>query len=100
MDRLKLRELVWQFLEDAEPSMHLESEGEDAFTLPEVAETWSRLPDCQLTAMFLGYAIGKGVDIDTFTNIDLEKAVQTLALKADAVDFDWIGDIDATSKPH
>lgn len=100
MDRLKLRLVILDFLDAAEPSMHMEDPDSVPLTRDEVVSMWMGLPDCQLTHMFLGFALARGIDIDTFTPHELQLAIQTVSIGVDDVDFDWLGDCDATHKPH
>jgi len=99
MDTLRLRQLVVEFVVLAVDAVPVD-EQED-FTVPEMLKTWAADPECMLSPMFLGYVIGEGEDINAFSPEALHLAVLSSAeLQASNVDFDWIGDCDATHKPH
>lgn len=100
MDRLKLQVILNDFLDVVMESIAVQDSTDDHLTRKETTAMWVRLPDCQLTPMFLGFALARGVDINTFNPIDIEHALKTLGIGDDGVDFDWIGECDATDKPH
>ena len=101
MEAIKLRELVLEFLEAAVDSIQIENaEGDGYLDVNEILAMWIQLPDCQLSSMFLGFALAQGVDINSFSPEEMDRAVQTALVGADGVNFDWLGDCDATSKPH
>ncbi len=104
MDKLQLRKLVIEFAALAADSILLAQEGDstgEQYSTQEVLEVWEQRPDCHLSTMFIGYALGKGVDVNLFTMDDLNLAVIVAVTGADpTIDFDWLGDIDATSKPN
>ena len=99
MDVLRLRQLVVEFVVlavDAVPT-----DEEEDYDVPEMLRLWSDDPTCMLSTMFLGYCLGEGEDINAFTPEALHLAVMSAAeLVTSNVEFDWIGDIDATNKPH
>lgn len=101
MDRLKLRLVIIEFIEVVLPSMKAENviTGE-TLNSEEVVKMWMGLPDCQLTQMFLGFALAKGIDIETFTPDELHLAIATVSIGVDGVEFDWIGDWNDKSKPQ
>ena len=105
MDKLRLRVLVLEFLALAVESILIEDyeDDDEAYYLdvPQMLAMWMKLPDCQLSSMFIGYALALGEDINTFSPEDLALAVQTALVGDDEnVNFDWLGDVDATQKPH
>jgi len=62
---------------------------------------WMKVPDCQLAPMFLGWVLAQDYNINSFTPSELEKAVQVALVGENKnVMFDWLGDTDATNKPH
>ncbi len=99
MDNIRLRQLVLEFVKLAVYAVPVD-EAED-FTVPEMLTTWAADPGCMLSSMFLGYVIGEGEDINAFSPEALRLAVLSCAeCESSDVNFDWIGDCDATSKPH
>ena len=103
MDTAELQKFVVSFIELAVVSVLIEDVDEKEhqyLNSKGMLGMWAQLPDCQLSSMFLGYVMGQGVDINTFTPRQLEQAVIAAAGGQGNVDFDWIGDCDATDKPH
>lgn len=101
MEATKLRELVLEFLALAVVSVQIENaDGDGFFDANEILAMWIKVPECQLTSMFLGYVMAMGHDINSFTPEEMDLAVQTALVGDDGVDFDWLGGIDATQKPH
>ncbi len=101
MDKLKLRELVLEFLDAAIDSIQIQNaKGDEYLNKEEILAMWIKLPNCMLAPMFLGYVLALGHDINSFTPTDMDLAVQTALVGDDGVDFDWMGGCDATSKPH
>ena len=99
MDNLRLRQLVEEFVVLAIAAVP-DDEDED-FTVPEMTKMWANDPQCMLSPMFLGYCLGEGEDINAFTPEALHLAVLSSAeLLTSNVEFDWIGECDATSKPN
>lgn len=67
----------------------------------EILQVWAREPECMLSPMFLGYCLGEGADINAFSPAILHLTVISMAeIQESDVEFDWLGDLDATSKPH
>lgn len=101
MEAIVLREQVLEFLAAAIDSIQIENvEGDAYLDVNEILAMWTKLPDCQLTPMFLGYLLARGFDINSFSPEQMDLAVQTALVGDDGVDFDWLGDCDGTSKPH
>lgn len=99
MDRLRLRQLVLEFATLA--VYNIPDDEEEVPTLPEMIKMWADDPYCMLSSMFLGYVIGEGEDINTFTPEALHLAVLSVSeCENSSVEFDWLGDCDATNKPH
>lgn len=62
---------------------------------------WMQVPDSAYSPMFLGWILAKGYNINSFSPSHLEHAVQTALVGENKnVMFDWLGDSDATNKPH
>ncbi len=86
-----------QFTEDGVPT----EEGAGYMSTEQVLATWMQLPDCAFSSMFIGWMMGTGEDINSFSPFMLEQAVEHALVGEDKnVIFDWYGDDDATSKPH
>ena len=100
MDRARLVQLINEFATlamDSIPVQHSDESEPSILTLPELLKVWAKEPECLLSAMFLGYCLGEGEDINSFSPAALHLAVMSAV---EGVDFDWLGDCDATSKPH
>jgi hypothetical protein len=100
MDRARLVQLINEFATlatDCIPVQYSDESEPSTLTLPELLRIWGKEPQCMLSTMFLGYCIGEGEDINAFSPEALHLAVLSAC---DVVEFDWLGDIDATSKPH
>jgi len=99
MDNIRLRQLVTEFVVLAVDA--IPDEEEEEFTVAEMTKNWAADPECMLSPMFIGYCLGEGEDINAFSPEALHLAVLSSAeLQASNVDFDWIGECDATSKPN
>ncbi len=100
MDNLRLRQLVEEFVKLAVDAVPVE-EGKEEFSHAELYKVWSDDPECMLSPMFLGYVLGEGEDINAFTPEDMHLAILAGSeCENSNVEFDWLGDLDATSKPH
>jgi len=102
MEADELRKLVLQFVEQASPIVMVSTGTESGILdVQGTLSLWMQVPDCSYTAMFLGWALASGHDINSFSPKELTQAVQT-ALVGDNknVMFDWLGDADASDKPH
>lgn len=98
----ELRELVAEFATIVAPVVMV-SDGTDAGMLDAggTLALWMQVPDSSYSPMFLGWLIAKGYDINSFSPAEMEHAVQ-IALVGDNknIIFDWLGDPDASQKPH
>ena len=102
MQAERLRKLVLEFADAASDSV-LVTDGEEAAQItPEaMLGMWMERPDCTLHPMFVGWVLGKGVNINSFTPEELELAVQVAYVGDNKnVMFDYTGDLDAESKPQ
>ena len=92
----ELPKLVVEFLEQATPEIVVAvGDTEEDIGLLDVQSTlamWMQLPDCSYSSMFVGWTLAKGYDINSYSPLDLEKAVQ-VALVGDNknVMFDYLG---------
>lgn len=104
MDRARLKQLIQEFIVLAIDSIPVQYDGETAATVmtnTEILQVWAREPECMLSPMFLGYCMGEGEDVNDFSPEILHLTVLSMAESAaSSVDFDWIGDCNATDKPH
>ena len=98
----ELRKLVLEFVKVIAPVVSVyDGINEGTIDAEQTLALWMQVPDSSYSPMFLGWALAKGHDINGFTPSQLELAVQT-ALVGDNknVMFDWLGDADASNKPH
>jgi len=104
MDRARLQQLIQEFTVLAIESIPVQYDGETAATTMtnlEMLQVWAREPECMLSPMFLGYCMGEGEDVNAFSPETLHLTVISMAeIEESDVKFDWLGDLDATSKPH
>ena len=104
MDRTRLKQLIQEFIVLAIDSIPVQYDGETkatTMTNTEILQVWAREPECMLSPMFLGYCMGEGEDVNDFSPETLHLTVLSMAESATSdVNFDWMGDIDAKSKPH
>lgn len=98
----ELTKLVREFVEIVSPIVMVSDGTEEGMLDADgTLAIWMQLPDSCYSAMFMGWLLAKGCDINSFSPATLEKSVQ-FALVGDNknVMFDWLGDGDATTKPH
>ncbi len=104
MDRVRLQQLIQEFtvlaIENIPAQYSDETEAHNMTDL-EILQVWAREPECMLSPMFLGYCMGEGEDINAFSPETLHLTIISMAeIQESDVEFDWLGDLDATSKPH
>ncbi|MEE8208393.1 MAG: hypothetical protein V3T88_05510 [Nitrosomonadaceae bacterium] len=101
MNLIELKALVVEFSGVASSSV-LASDGEEVmeFTPEAILELWMERPNSSIQPMFVGWVLGKGIDVDSFTPELLGLAVQELVVGVGKNVMEYIGDIDGTSKPH
>lgn len=98
----ELSALVREFADTVAPMIDVSAGADEGkISADDTLAVWMQVPECAYTPMFLGWLIAQGHDITTFSTGELEKAVQH-ALVGDNknVMFDWLGDSDASQKPH
>jgi hypothetical protein len=104
MDRARLKQLIQEFIVLAIDSIPVQYDGETkatTMTNVEILQVWAKEPECMLSPMFLGYCMGEGEDVNAFSPKTLHLSVVAMAeIAASDLEFDWMGDLDATSKPH
>jgi len=104
MDRARLKQLIQEFTVLAIESIPVQYSDEtesSTMTNKEILQVWAREPECMLSPMFLGYCMGEGEDVNAFSPETLHLTVIAMCeCEESNVNFDWIGDLDATSKPH
>lgn len=104
MDRARLKQLIKEFAVLTIDSIPAQYDGETEahnMTDLEILQVWAREPECMLSPMFLGYCLGEGEDVNSFSPETLHLTIISMAeIAASDLEFDWIGDLDATSKPH
>ncbi len=98
----ELRKLVLEFVEVVAPVVCVSDGTNDGTISAEhTLALWMQVPDSSYSPMFLGWALAKGIDINSFSPSMLEQAVQTALVGENKnVMFDWLGDGDASDKPH
>lgn len=104
MDRTRLMQLIKEFTVlaiESIPVQYSDEKESSTMTDKEILQVWAREPECMLSPMFLGYCMGEGEDVNSFSPHTLHLTVIAMAECIDSnVNFDWIGDLDATDKPH
>lgn len=104
MDRARLQQLIQEFTVlaiESIPVQYSDEKESSTMTNLEILQVWAREPECMLSPMFLGYCMGEGEDVNSFSPHTLHLTVIAMAeIGKSDVEFDWIGDLDATSKPH
>ena len=102
MEAIVLRELILEFVEQTAAILNVDTgTSEGVLTAQETLTLWMQLPDCAYSAMFLGWLLAKGHDINSFSPTLLAQAIQSAAVGDNKnVMFDWYGDDDASNKPH
>jgi len=104
MDRARLMQLIKEFTVlaiESIPAQYSDETKAHKMNDKEVLQVWAREPECMLSPMFLGYCLGEGEDVNSFSPKTLHLTVIAMAECIDSnVNFDWMGDLHATSKPH
>ncbi len=108
MTTAELKEFVLEFIKVAAPTVKCQFTDDGVpddeasyMSTDEVLATWMQIPDCAFSSMFIGWMMGTGEDVNTFSPFMLAQAVEhALVGENKNVMFDWYGDDDATSKPH
>ncbi len=104
MDRARLQQLITEFIVLAIDSLPVQYSNENKplmLSHLEMLQVWAQEPGCELSPMFLGYCLGEGEDINAFSPDSLHLTVISMVeLETSNVKFDWLGELDATSKPH
>lgn len=98
----KLMLLVREFVEVVAPIVMV-SNGVDEGMLDGngTLALWMQVPDSSYSAMFMGWLLAQGYNINSFSPNQLEHAVQAALVGENKnVMFDWLGDTDASTKPH
>ena len=104
MDSIRLKQLLTEYSAlavDAIPVQYKDDSDPQDLTIAELFEVWSKEPECLLSPMFLGYVLGEGEDINSFSPLELHLAILSIhESKSSNVDFDWLGELDVKNKPH
>ena len=104
MKRAKLQALVVEFATAVAPLVKVDYSDDNEpvyLTVEEMLTVWMQFPDSTYSAMFLGWILAKGEDINSVSPETLGASVQIAAVGDNKnVMFDWYGEDDASDKSH